>query len=285
MLLRLLMNILNRKIGLGTVQFGVDYGISNETGRTSCDEVSKILNFARCSGVRYLDTAYAYGLSEEVLGKFNLNSFKIVSKYIPSEVSIDNQFSLSMKRLNIESIYGYLAHRPIDLIKDNKKNWNILKRLKSEGKVRKIGASFNFISELEEVDNIGLDLDIIQVPYNYFDRRFEGKMSELKRRGVEIHTRSAFLQGLFFCEPSKLSVHFDEVKVLLARLQKIEKLPQVLLDFVISNKDVDIVNIGVNNLKQLEENINYLGKMNIAVLPNIRESISDEILIPSFWKK
>ena len=49
------------KLGLGTVQFGMHYGISNREGKTPLREVTKILHVARDNQISVLDTAAQYG--------------------------------------------------------------------------------------------------------------------------------------------------------------------------------------------------------------------------------
>src|SRR3990167_5445705 len=76
-------NISAKKISLGTAQFGLDYGIANESGMIAKKEAFRILEYARESGINYLNTAYAYGDSERVIGDFLSKSnahFNIVSK-------------------------------------------------------------------------------------------------------------------------------------------------------------------------------------------------------------
>ncbi|WP_159018808.1 aldo/keto reductase [Algibacter sp. L3A6] len=279
------MNSLINKIGLGTVQFGANYGISNVKGKTPDAEVKSILAYAQKSGINYLDTAHAYGTAELVLGKNNLNEFKIVSKYLSgAENSLEQQIHTSLKRLKQSSLYAYLAHRPLDLIENNCKNWKVLQDYKSKGKVAKIGASFNTIEEMDELLSSGIQLDIIQVPYNFFDTRFEKNMQKLHKSGCEIHTRSTFLQGLFFCNTNELSSFFEEVKPLIKELQRIENLATQLLQYVLKRDFIDVVNIGVNNLDQLVENISLLGKFENQLVSNDK-AIKNEILIPSKWPK
>ena len=74
------MNGIN-KIGLGTVQFGLPYGINNTYGQTQEVEVKVILQIASKNGITILDTAHAYGNCETILGKQDLNKFNIVSKF------------------------------------------------------------------------------------------------------------------------------------------------------------------------------------------------------------
>jgi len=274
---------LNSKIGLGSVQFGIAYGVSNNTGQTSNEEVTKILNYANTSEIVIIDTASAYGNAEEALGKNDLNHFKIVSKFMsPSSESIHEQFKQSLKKLNQNSMYGYLAHRPLDLL-DNPELWVQLKELKTEGLVEKIGYSLNEPSEIHQLLEKEFVPDLIQVPYNYFDRRFEDIMIDLKKKGCEIHTRSTFLQGLFFMNPKELSVFFEEIKVVLNTLQNIKPLNGALLEFVLDKTFIDKVIIGVENVEQLRQNINNIN--DAPQLPSLKNIITENILIPARWPK
>lgn len=274
-----------QKIGLGTVQFGLPYGISNRSGQTSSEEVSDILNIARQKGIKILDTASAYGNAEKILGQSDLATFKVVSKFMPPESgsSISNQLKKSLDDLGILSLYGYLAHRPGDLAQ-NLYQWEELLSLKERGKVQKIGFSLNTPVELETLLKKGTNPDIIQVPFNYFDRRFKDLMMDLRNNGCEIHTRSTFLQGLFFVDASELDSHFDEVLSLLKNLQQsVKNLPGALLNFVLNQPFVDTVIVGVENSKQFIQNLESFTMFD--PLPELQQSISESILVPSNWPK
>lgn len=279
------MNSIN-KIGLGTVQFGVDYGISNSSGKTDEFEVQNILNFSAEQGISILDTASAYGDSETVLGRNNLTPFKIVSKFLlnSDSDSVLGHLEETLISLNQSSIYGYLAHRPLSVV-ENTKIWDSLNYAKSTGKVKKIGFSFNDTHELETVLDIGIVPDIVQVPFNYFDRRFIPYILELKKLNCEIHTRSAFLQGLFFCNVEALNPFFNEIKPVLLDLQQYgDQLPAMLLDWVVKHEFIDHVIVGVNNKKQLCENLEALKSLkSFVALPILTKSISENILTPSLW--
>ena len=213
---------LNEKVGLGTVQFGLPYGISNKAGQTDSIEVTKILKTAKTYKIQVLDSASAYGNSEDVLGQNDLSSFKMVSKFMPDSMEdISNQLETSLEKLGIQKLHGYLAHRPLNIL-ENPAQWDKLLEFKSKSKVDKIGFSLNEPMELEQLIDKGYIPDLIQVPYNYFDRRFEPYIKDLKKEGCEIHTRSAFLQGLFFMNPNRLDDFFEEVKLPISQLQKKE---------------------------------------------------------------
>lgn len=272
------------KLGLGTVQFGLSYGISNKNGKTSDDEVRKILKTAKQKGINVLDSASAYGNAEEVLGENELSDFKLISKFLPPSEgeNVENQLKQSLKNLRLENLYGYLAHRPLEVLK-HPEQWEELQGFKAEGIVKKIGFSLNEPEELEKLLEKGFMPDLVQVPYNYFDRRFETAIKKLKEEGCEIHTRSTFLQGLFFMDPKKLQDYFAEVKPLLSRLQEIELLNGALLKFVLEKPFIDKVITGVENEAQLLQNLQSIEKA--SSLPNLNETISNNILIPSRWPK
>lgn len=277
------MNLTN-KIGLGSVQFGIPYGVSNVDGQTTKEEVQTILELAIKNDVKLIDTASAYGEAEEVLGCFDLSQFNVVSKFMPSSEkgTLEKQFELSLQRLNLKSLYGYLAHRPLDVI-ENPSQWETLQKLKQEDKLKKIGFSLNTPNELENLISEGFIPDLVQVPYNYFDRRFENSMIELKKNGCEIHTRSTFLQGLFFMNTKELSSFFNEVKPYLNKLQKNDLLAKSLLKFSLNKSFIDKVIIGVENSIQFLDNLNMTSE--VENLQDFDYNFSNKILMPMFWPK
>jgi aryl-alcohol dehydrogenase-like predicted oxidoreductase len=275
---------LTEKIGLGTVQFGTDYGIANTRGIVPKQEVNAILDLFKSRGGRILDTASAYGTAEEVLGSFDLNDFDVVSKWMPPAEgqSIADLLKESLTKLGLEKLYGYLAHRPLYVL-DHPDSWQEVLQLKKQGLVRRIGFSLNRPEELKALEQAGITPDLIQVPYNYFDRRFDTVCLDFKEKGGEVHSRSAFLQGLFFVPSERLDPHFDEVKQILSRLQDDESnLAGELLGFALQNPWADAVIIGVDNVEQLL--LNYKSLISVNGLPPFDKSISDSILIPSNWK-
>ncbi len=279
------MQIINlSKLGLGTVQFGLNYGISNKDGQTTEAEVASILNYAKGKKINLLDTASAYGASELVLGHNNLEDFNIVSKFIfrENEGILSEQFHRSKEKLNVESLYGYLAHRVSDVL-NNPWLWDEMQTLKEEQQVKKVGFSFNEVKELEKILSLGIMPDIIQVPYNFLDNRFDWYMELLKEKGCEIHTRSAFLQGIFFTDYEKLNPFFDELKPIIKELQNVDNLPGLLIKYCTDKPFIDRVIVGVNSLKQLEYNLKDMPEN--SCLPFPPSSINESLLIPSKWPK
>jgi len=254
------------KLGLGTVQWGMDYGVSNPGGRTPIEMVSAILSEARDRGVEVLDTAALYGDAESVLGRNALGSFRVITKTprfaaptITDEHAseLDKVFHRSLKRLSSTAVYGLFAHHADDLIAPGgERLWRVMSRLKEQGLVEKIGAS---IYDGEKVDALleRFSPDIVQVPLSVLDQGMllHGQLERLKSRGVEIHTRSAFLQGLLLLPPDRIPAYFDPIAPLLKRWhaaveeQGLTAL-QAALTFVRDVPYVDTVLIGVESLAQ-----------------------------------
>jgi len=277
--------MLANKLGLGTVQFGLPYGISNANGQTSAEEVKAILQAAAQHGISLLDTASAYGNAEAVLGKNDLRNFRIVSKYITpvAENSIEQQLQQTLAHLQVKKLYGYLAHRPAEIL-DDTMQWKILKDLQQKGLIEKVGFSLNSTEELNQLLNKNFIPELIQVPYNYFDNRFESLMISLKEKGCEIHTRSAFLQGLFFKDTNTLSSFFDVVKPMIKRVQQqTHNISGALLHYAAGKSFIDTIIVGVENAQQLLINIRDM-QLGIELEPN-KVIIPEQILMPSNWPK
>ncbi len=253
---------MRNKIVLGTVQFGVKYGINNTSGQVNLDEVCKILEISKMEGINILDTSSAYGTSEVVLGealKMNSTQFNIVSKYPRCEESVRSTFENSIGKLGVDSLYGYLVHH-FDFYQEKQEIFDEMTALKNEGKIKKVGFSLYNVEQLQYLLDRGVKFDLLQFPYNIFDKRFEPYMPELVDMGVEIHTRSAFLQGLFFKDTNTLSERLMPLKNYLDDLHHYcsnrgLSVEQLALGYVISNPSVKGALIGVDNHEQLEANL------------------------------
>lgn len=284
------------KLALGTAQFGFDYGVSNKSGRVSHNETERILDRAWEAGMGVLDTAISYGDSETVLGDIGTSHWNIITK-IP-EISVDdsdihgNVYKLvtdSMRRLKVKNLHGVLLHRPSQIF-NNEGNelLEALKSIKEGGLVKKIGVSVYNPDELESIWNV-FTPDIVQAPLNIMDRRLEssGWLSRLKSTGVEVHTRSCFLQGLLLMSPEDRPSRFSKWQKLFYEwdlwLEESSISPvKACLDYVLSHDEVDYTVVGVESVVQLEEIISYTDAPKIKVPDSI--SCSDEDLVnPSRW--
>jgi len=277
------------KIALGSVQFGVNYGISNSFGKTPSAEVSRILESAKVHGIETIDTSYNYGDSESVLGSNPLSSFKIVSKFpFPKDgKTLDGILSESLQRLNVSSIYGWLCHEPDQLIA-NPSIYSEARYAQEKGLVIKIGASVYTPEQLIKIISLIGIPDIVQVPFNILDRRFESILVELKSAGTEIHVRSAFLQGVLLMSPNELPPFFQPLKAWLSEFNEafptIELKINAALKFCLNHPAIDKTVVGINTIEQLEMNITAL-KQQDSSFPSIPNDLPLEIIIPSMWPK
>jgi aryl-alcohol dehydrogenase-like predicted oxidoreductase len=195
------------KIALGTVQFGIDYGVNSGNGQVKPEEVRKILSYAQSKDIDLLDTAPGYGNSEQILGGANIQNFKIITKtrhFDRSEIStnevtlMERDFYRSLKYLEQDSVYGVLVHNANDLLKPGSQMlFNQLEGLKQAGKIKKIGVSVYDNKQLQSILE-NFNIDIVQLPFNILDKRLinSGILAKLQSKSVEVHVRSVFLQGL-----------------------------------------------------------------------------------------
>lgn len=252
------MNLI-KNIAIGTVQFGLDYGISNTQGEVSIDEINCILDYAIANGISTLDTAKAYNRSEQKLGEIALEKFDIITKLITLN-NFEKDIEDSFTKLNVQSLYAVLVHDFHSFINNEKEYHNFRKACIGKTKIGRIGFSLNRLSELEYLLENNIEFDIIQVPYNIFDQRFSAYFQQLKSLDVEIHTRSTFLQGLFFLENKKIPIKLLGLNPSLTKIKKISKdssisIESLALNFVLYNKFIDKVVIGVTSKNELNKNI------------------------------
>ena len=284
------------RLAIGTVQFGQVYGVANQTGQVPQQEAEAMLHLAATNGIDTLDTAIAYGDSENTLGKAGVRGFKVVTKLpeVPEgcpDVSswVHDQVFASLVRLGVDSLYGLLIHRPAQLLGSQGKNlYRSLEELKEKGLVRKIGVSIYNPLDLKEISKT-FRCDLIQAPFNLMDRRLQktGWLKKLKDRGIEIHTRSAFLQGLLLMSPEIIPAKFAFWSDLWDRWHSwlaINKSPAVAtcLAFPLSFPEIDRVVVGADSMSQLTQIIEATKNLPGGDFPEI--SCDDENIIdPSRW--
>lgn len=289
------MEKLLNKLILGTVQFGLDYGINNPNGKPAKARALSMLSFAYDSGIRIFDTAHSYGNSEEILGEF-LHK-KGIRKEIEIITKCENPFKdpeESLKRLRTNYIDALLCHSP-DCIRDTL-FINKMSNLKKMGVVKNIGASI--YDPEDAIYAAKLDsIDYIQVPYSIFDQRLDKTdfFKLAKKNKKKVFSRSVFLQGLILMEKEKVPEHLKKAKNYLNTLDKIIKKydlsrKQAALFFALSNKGVDYVVVGVDNINQLKELI-FMCSQKIDFkdcfleLKNNFDNVEKKIISPNLWKK
>lgn len=289
------------RLAIGTVQLGKRYGISNTIGQTTVSEMRKILNAAKDAGISMLDTASSYGDSEKRLGHLLAGSsqFDIVTKtpYLktaritPTDIEImEKAFENSLLNLQKECIYGLLVHNVDNLSgPGGDKLYGMMQKLKQEKKVQKIGVSVYTGQEIDSV--LGkYPVDIVQLPINIFDQRLikSGHLKKLKSRGVEIHARSVFLQGLLLMAPDRIPDYFSSVRPVIENLEAMLKKngmtrTEGALQFVKNIREIDRILVGVNTAQQLKENVEAYNSDGSIDFTEFAINNGD-ILNPSKWK-
>lgn len=290
------MSPFTHRICIGTAQFGLDYGVANTHGRMSEEEIKAVLKYAIGHGVKTLDTAVAYGNSEEEIGRILKSlgrSMDVISKLSQGEsrLSIRDIVNRSCKRLGTSKIYGYLLHSFDDYHK--KEILTELQDLKAQGTIGKLGISLYLREEAQHLLDENARIDIVQVPYSIFDRRFEPFLSEFKKRKIEVYVRSLFLQGLAFLEPGRLPAPLAGAKAQITALKKISSksgipVNALCLNFALIHPSIDRVIIGVDHLDHLKVNLSdlrFFAKVK-ALLEDLNMAVIEDenILLPFRWK-
>lgn len=277
------------KLMLGTVQFGMNYGVANTTGKPSFETVKAILKEAYDGGINALDTAPEYGDSEEVIGKALkelglTGSFRIVTKIpkVPADADpvkfIYDSIQESLKRLQAEVISAALFHDEGDGI-----YLDILKSMKEKGIILSAGISLNTLAHKDD----GETADCLQIPCSLLDHRFD---SCFNRGNRHCFIRGAYLQGMLLMPKEKVFV-----KEVLAKREQLEALgipmAELALRYLFAKTGSKSILTGVETLGQLRENLRIarMEPLPDYVLTEIDKIVFpplDEICVsPWMWKR
>ncbi|VAW63006.1 hypothetical protein MNBD_GAMMA09-569 [hydrothermal vent metagenome] len=302
---------------VGGAQFGMEYGITNISGRSSSIETEKLIKTAINNGVSYLDTAHAYGDSESVIGRILTQGWNsrvnIITKLSPladcpenAEKEIIDAFVeasvfKSCMHLNCQKLDVLMLHRAQHINEWQGYVWDKLIAFKKSGTVGKLGASVQTPDELEYVLEEPF-IEFVQMPFNIIDGRWDTIINKLRNikssRKVTIHVRSSLLQGLLLSDDPKLwgkanSTHYSTIVNWLNELVVKYKRKDVLdlcLAFVRSQDWVDGIVVGMETNAQLVENIKYfdtdlLIRPEIEQIESQRPAVSEMVLNPANWRE
>lgn len=292
------------KLGLGTVQWGMTYGIANRTGQPDGAEIGSMLHIARQHGIDLLDTACTYGEAEARLGDQDAAShgFHVVTKTPPIKSDVIREdhiaqilaaFLESLRRLRCKQVYGLMVHHADNLLlPGGERLWTALRNIKDRGLAGKIGVSVYHPAQLEQVLE-RYDIDLVQLPFNIYDQRFAqtGALRQIKKKGVEVHARSAFLQGLLLLQPERLPEYFRGILNHHEQLHRYARESALsprdaCLRFCLDHSDVDKVVVGCESVQQLVEIIaaaeNEGGSLSWAGSCAIND---ESIINPSMWPR
>lgn len=253
------------KIILGTVQFGIPYGVNNSQGMPGRQQALDMLAFAADNGVSMLDTAEAYGEAEAVIAEYHRQAgdrFSIISKF-KGQAQLEAYTRSKIALLGVDQLYSYMFHSFKEYA-ENPALMDELKSLKTKGLIQKTGISVYDNNELEAVTG-DADIELVQLPFNLLDNHSQrgALLEKAKEAGKEIHVRSVFLQGLFFKDtgafPTKLAPLAPYVRKL-QQLAAVHEVPvgQLALNYALAQPYIDKVLIGVDSVEQLRENLHAI---------------------------
>lgn len=287
------------KLALGGAQFGLVYGVSNQSGQVSRQAAREIVGLARRAGVDTIDTAIAYGESEACLGEVGVGDFKVVTKLPPMPDGIADvaawvhaQIKGSLDRLGVAHVHGLLLHHADQLLGDHGQALAAaLQHARQNGMLAKIGISIYDPEQLAAIMPV-CPPDIVQAPLNLLDRRLEtsGWLQRLHDAGVEVHTRSAFLQGLLLMDRAAMPPRFKRWRSLWDTWQvwldaHALSATRACLQYPLSLPQVDRVVVGVSSASEFKMLLDDAAVVANAVeLPDLASTDLD-LINPSNWNQ
>lgn len=283
-------------LALGTAQLGSPYGEMNKSPGLTVSQVETLLYEAKSAGISTIDTASLYPKSEELLGEVGTQGFDVITKLKGVNKAsgsaydwVIEEVEASLQRLNLPSLHAVLLHRPSDILGNSGQAVvAALKDLRQDGLIQHLGFSIYRPDELPSLCE-AMNPQIIQCPFNVFDRRLEtsGWLQNLANEKIEVHVRSVFLQGLLLCSRDTLPAKFapwlaiwrmwwkflDE-----AELTSLE----ASLNFVLGVNGVSKVVVGIDTPAQLNELLTLDLQRESLQVPDFL--INDERLLnPQLW--
>ncbi len=284
-------------LGLGSAQFGGDYGISNTRGRVGEDEVRQILSLAADCKILHIDASHYDGDVERILGRnwpFP-SPFKPQVRTLRADKGLDwmeARLRRSVDHMGLVRAHAALVDCPEDLTGAFGDDlWARLEKLKADGLISKIGISATYEDQPLLLAR-RFKPDIMQVPVSILDQRLvhNGDLEALARLGVEVQVRSVFLQGLIFLPRENLPANLIPIGPHLSRVRRImaecgaDPL-HAALSFTQNLKGVATVMVGVTSAAELRAII----AASEGKAPRINwdaMALNDDVaLTPSLWFK
>ena len=282
------------RIVLGGAQLGLPYGILNGGETLSREEVARILDAAAGHGIDSIDTAIAYGQSEQIIGETSQNRFKIISKLPPLPLDVSNVFEwvlaqveASLSRLKCTSLDALLLHRPQDLTEAHGAElFAAISSLKIEKTIQRFGVSIYTPDELNGI--IGtFDIDVVQAPLNVFDRRILGVIGQLSALNIEVHVRSVFLQGVLIAKPEDRPQRFNQWSEHFAMFDEWVNSSGMsamacCLGFALQQPGIAKLVIGTTSATSLAEIMTSIPNSHLEVPAHLQSSI-EQLIDPRVW--
>lgn len=299
---------------LGSVQLGLAYGVANRTGMPSRETAHRLVRRAVSAGVAQVDTARAYGESENRLGEIlkDKPAVRTITKLSPlSEVSddasreeivraVDDSIEKSLAALNKSSLDCLLLHRAQHIVAWGGVVWSRLIEHVAEGRVKSLGVSVQNAQEAR-MALAAPEVAHIQLPFNILDWRWReaGVVDQIKaRRGLTVHARSLFLQGVLATRDPYLWPKIDGVDAPrhiqnlagLAEEFGRESVADLCIAYARGQDWIDGVVVGMETEDQLEENLRLflrrpLSPQECALIDARTPKLPAQFLDPAQWPK
>ena len=256
-----------KKLSIGTANFSKSYGqITNS--KVSLREIKKIFSYSKKKKINFLDTALNYN-NTGTLKNFEIKNWKIITKINCNKSNKKNYLINLKKKFNLSNIYCVLIHLKNESEILSKKNihlYNLLNELKKKKVIKKIGFSIYSPKDVKLIIK-KFKVDLMQCPINIFDTRLvdQGLLKKLKKKKIEIHARSIFLQGALLKNFNDLPIIFKPWKNVFkiwddyVKRLNISKL-EACVNFVKQLKEIDKIIVGIDNVNQLKQICEVLNK-------------------------
>ena len=295
-------------LSLGTVQLGLNYGIANQAGKPDESASFDILSCALNSGVTALDTAIAYGNSEEVIGKWLKGVPEEKRPFVMTKVKhldhsslsalrkdVREQVALSKSRLGLDQLPLLMLHSCDEYDCDKENVTTVFNELKESGDIRFSGISAYSYHNYFDIAASGFDA--VQIPLNIFDwtQIESGGLKALNDAGMMVYVRSVYLQGLVFRDPDTLPEKMAFCREPLRKFhefcREFNMSPAVLsMSYALSLPGVTSLVLGSENVQQVKENVALVEsapRLIVSQLQKVREAfinIDPRVVNPSAWQ-
>lgn len=281
---------------VGTAQFGLGYGITNNFKRLDDETVAEILTTAVAGGVNTFDTAEAYGDAQERLGRLMPLGADVqyISKFtLDCDPTTASLYSDAASRLRVDTIAGLLVHRVGDLLDERfPAALKIIRAARRDGAIERFGVSVYDLDDLELALATMPDLSLIQIPGSIIDRRLLDSpvVTELRSGGVEVHVRSAFLQGLLLAVPNRLAAPFEQLRPILEDLDAWAAAAEtsrlaVVLGYLASHDNADAVVVGAAKGVELRAVLEAWTNPSTDVPMPVAGALPLHIIDPRLWQR
>lgn len=294
-------------LSVGTVQFGIPYGLNKAAGKTDEETSFRVLDIATESGVNWLDTAMAYGDSEQVLGNWlrtkSADQMPMVATKVNKldhsslqtlRASLREQLEESRKRLGLEQIPLLMIHHCEEYFDDPDNMRQVFNELKEDGLIRFSGISAYAFHDYGKIADSGFDA--VQIPVNLFDwnQIDNGGIDRLKEAEMIVFARSVYLQGLVFRKPDQLD---ERMRFCAPTLERFRGLCEefgmdpacMAVSFALSLPGISSLVIGCRNEQQMRSTIQQVDQAReftpeqMEKIHNAFRDVPERVITPMLW--